>query len=89
VTETTVTSVGGCDSGEKGSCRCGGVGAKGVEVTDTIATKNLSPSMKVPYRETKRVKFHGNRVVSSEMTNGNKIFNNGRNKNYIIKREVG
>jgi len=89
VTETTVPSVGGCDIGEKGSCGCGGAGAKGVEVTDTIATKNHAPSTKVLDKETKRAKFHGNRVVSSETTNKNKIFNNGRNKKYIIKREVG
>jgi hypothetical protein len=88
VTETTVPSVGGCDGGDKGSYGCGGVGAKGVEVTDTIAAKNRAPSAKVLDRETKWVKFHGNRVVSSETTNRNKIFNNGRNKKNIIEREV-
>jgi hypothetical protein len=37
---------------------------------------------KIPHRKTKRVKLHGTRVVSSELTDGKKILNNvGSNKN--------
>jgi hypothetical protein len=38
----------------EGSSGCGGAGAKGVEVTNTIATKNHVPSAKILDRETKQ-----------------------------------
>jgi hypothetical protein len=58
--------VGGCDEAEAG-WRCGS--GDGVERTGAIATSYHASGSKVLYRKTKRVKFNGNKVINSELTN--------------------
>jgi hypothetical protein len=47
-----------------------------------VTPSEKGPGGKILHRKTKWVKFHGTRVVSSELTDGNKILNDvGGNKN--------
>jgi hypothetical protein len=56
----------------------------------TIASKKFTPRKKVPHRKTKRIKIDGAIIISSELTNEDKFFNNARcNKNIAkMKRTV-
>ena len=76
MTGTTVPHV--VRGGERGegarrrrACEC-------VEIPRTIAPKDLAPGMMVLHRETKRVKSDDAMIISSELTNGNKVFDNAR-----------
>jgi hypothetical protein len=46
-------------------------GRVGVEVTRTVTPKDHGLGMKVLHRETKRVKFNGATIVTSEFSNRN------------------
>jgi hypothetical protein len=61
-----------------------------IKLPHTIASKKFTPRKKVPHRKTKRIKIDGAIIVSSELTNGDKIFYNARcNKNITkMKRTV-
>jgi hypothetical protein len=61
-----------------------------IKLPRTIASKKFTPRKKVPYRKTKRIKIDGAIIISSELTNRDKIFNNARcNKNIAkMKRTV-
>jgi hypothetical protein len=55
--------------------------AKRVEGPGAVTLSEKGPSGKILHRNTKRVKLHGTRVVSSELTYGKKILNDvGGNK---------
>jgi ABC-type dipeptide/oligopeptide/nickel transport system ATPase component len=51
----------------------------------TIALKKFTPRKKVPDRKTKRIKTDGAIIISSELTNRDKIFNNARCNKKIAK----
>jgi hypothetical protein len=61
-----------------------------IKLPRTIASKKFTPRKKVPHRKTKRIKIDGAIIISSELTNRDKIFNNARcNKNITkMKRTV-
>jgi hypothetical protein len=61
-----------------------------IKLPRTIASKKFTPRKKVPNRKTKRIKIDGAMIISSELTNEDKIFNNARcNKNIAkMKRTV-
>jgi hypothetical protein len=61
-----------------------------IKLPCTIASKNFTPRKKFPHRKTKRIKIDGAIIISSELTNRDKIFNNARcNKNIAkMKRAV-
>jgi hypothetical protein len=85
VTETTMPSHrrgGGCKN-RRGRGRCSGSRrAKCVERLRAVTPSEKGPGGKILHRKNKRVKLHGTRVVSSELTDGKKILNNvGSNKN--------
>jgi hypothetical protein len=87
VTETMIPNIvrgGGC--GESMGCRV----LKIIKLLFTIASKKLTPRKKVPHRKTKRVKIYRAIIISSELMNEHKIFNNARcNKNITkMKRMV-
>ena len=74
MSETTVPHV--VRGGERGegarkrrACEC-------VELPRTIAPKDLAPGMNVLHRETKRAKSEDVMIISCELMNGNKIFDN-------------
>jgi hypothetical protein len=59
-----------------------------IKLPRTIVSKKFTPRKKTPHRKTKRIKINGAIIISSELTNGDTIFNNARcNKNIAkIKR---
>jgi hypothetical protein len=61
-----------------------------IKLPRTIASKKFTPRKNVLHRKTKRIKIDGAIIISSELTNGDKIFNNaGCNKNITkMKRTV-
>jgi hypothetical protein len=59
-----------------GRGRCSGSRhAKCVERPAAVTLSEKGSGGKIPHRKTKRVKLHGTRVVSSELTDGKKILN--------------
>jgi hypothetical protein len=87
VTEATMPNIvrgGGC--GESTERRV----LERIKLPHTIASKKFTPRKKAPYRKTKRIKIDGAIIISSELTNRDKIFNNARcNKNIAkMKRMV-
>jgi hypothetical protein len=87
VTEATMPNIvrgGGC--GESTGHRV----LKRIKLPRTIASKKFTPRKKVPHRKTKRIKIDGAIIISSELTNRDKIFNNARcNKNIAkMKRTI-
>ena len=55
--------------------------AKRVEGPEAVTPSEKGPGGKILHRKTKRVKLHGTRVVSSELTDEKKILNDvGGNK---------
>jgi hypothetical protein len=56
-----------------------------IKLPRTIASKKFTPRKKVPHRKTKRIKIDGAIIVSSELMNGEKIFNNARCNRNITK----
>jgi hypothetical protein len=87
VTEVTMPNIvrgGGC--GESTGRRV----LERIKLPRTIASKKFTPRKKVPHRKTKRIKIDGAIIVSTELTNRDKIFNNARcNKNIAkMKRTV-
>jgi hypothetical protein len=81
VTETTMPSDrrgGRCKNmWGRGRCR-GSRQTKCVERLGAVTPSEKGPGGKILHRKTKRVKFHGTRVVSSELTDGKKILNDMR-----------
>jgi hypothetical protein len=72
------------------------IGGDDVERAGATASLDHVPSAKVLYRKTKWVKFNGNKIINSKLTNRHKVFNYIRNhkkvfkkKGTIGKREVG
>jgi hypothetical protein len=68
MTETVMPKLiigGGCDEAEVWRL----AGGDGVEWTETIVASDHAPCAKVLKRETKRVKFDRNIVISGELTN--------------------
>jgi hypothetical protein len=87
VTEATMPNImrgGGC--GE--STGVPGVGNN--KAPPYYCIKEVHAEKKVPHRKTKRIKIDGTIIISSELTNRDKIFNNaGCNKNITkMKRRV-
>jgi hypothetical protein len=58
----------------RGRCR-GSRQAKCVEGPEAVTPSEKDPGGNILHRQTKRVKFHRTRVVSSELTDGKKILN--------------
>jgi hypothetical protein len=87
MTEATVPSI---MSGGGGSESTGRQALESVKLLRTVTPKKLTPSKKVLHRETKRVKIDGAIIISSKLTNRDKIFNNARcNKNIAkMKRPI-
>jgi hypothetical protein len=64
----------------RGGCT-GSKQAKRVEGAGAVTPSEKGPGGKILHRQTKRVKLHRTRVVSSELTDGKKILNDvGGNK---------
>jgi hypothetical protein len=82
VTEATMPNIvrGGC-CGESTERRV----LERIKLPRTIASKKFTPRKKVPHRKTKRIKIDGAIIISSELTNRDKIFNNARCKKNIAK----
>ena len=74
--ETTVPYV--VRGGERGKGARRRRACEFVEHPHTIALKDIAPGMKVLHREAKRVKSDDAMIISSELTNGNKVFDNAR-----------
>jgi hypothetical protein len=76
----------GGGSGESTGCRV----LERIKLPRTIASKKFTLRKKVLHKKTKRIKIDGAIIISSEVTNGDKIFNNARcNKNITkMKRTV-
>jgi hypothetical protein len=74
---------GDCCKNTWGRGRCSGSRqAKCVERSGAVTPSEKGPGGKILHRKTKQVKFHGTRVVSSELTDEEKILNDvGSNKN--------
>jgi hypothetical protein len=53
--------------------------SEGVEWAGAIASKNHGLGEKILHSETERVKFNGAKIIDSELTNRNKVFDNMRN----------
>jgi hypothetical protein len=78
VAETTMSSHrgGGRCKNRWGRGRCrGSRQAKCVEGPEAVTPSEKDPGGNILHRQTKRVKFHRTRVVSSELTDGKKILN--------------
>jgi len=58
---------------------------EGVEVTTAIAPDDFSPSAKILYRKTKGIKLNRTIIVKCELTDRNKIFNDGRSNKDIVE----
>jgi hypothetical protein len=86
VTKTLVPQRRRCCKKSLGGARSGG--GYGVEVTSTIAAKNHALRPEVLHRETKGIKFYRTTVVTGELTNRQKIANDGRNNKDIIKGKI-
>ena len=85
VPETTMPKRGRC------SDECGGAGGRWVErveVTRAIAPGDHVPGLQILHRKAKRIKFNGTIIVGGETTNRNKIFNNVRGHQNIVKDKV-
>jgi hypothetical protein len=84
VTETTMAGHRGGDrcKDRRGRSRCrGSRQAKRVEGPVAVTPSEKGPGGKILHRQTKQVKFHRPRIVSSELTNRKKILNDiGGNK---------
>ena len=76
VTEATVPHI--MRGGERGEGSRRRRTCERVELPRIIALKDIAPGMKVLHREAKRVKSDDAMIISSELTNGNKIFDNVR-----------
>ena len=76
MTETTVPHV--VRGGEHGEGTRRQRACEHVELPRIIALKDIAPGMKVLHREAKRVKSDDAMIISSELTNGNKVFDNAR-----------
>jgi hypothetical protein len=63
-------------SGGGGSESTGRRALESVKLPRTVTPKKLTPSKKVLHRETKRVKIDRTVIISSKLTNSDKIFNN-------------
>jgi hypothetical protein len=74
---------GGCGKDMWGRSRCrGSRQAECVERPGAVTPSEKGPGGKILHRKTKRVKFYGTRVVSSELTDEKMILNDvGGNKN--------
>jgi hypothetical protein len=59
-----------------------------IKLPRTIASKKFTPRKKVPHGKTKRIKIDGAIIISSELTNGDKIFNNARCNKNITKMKM-
>ena len=66
--------VGGGNQGVEGDT---GGGVR-VEIARTIAPENYRLGMKILHRETSRVKFNRDTIITSEFSNRDKIFNDTR-----------
>ena len=58
---------------------------EGVEVTTAVAPDDFSPSAKIFYRKTKGIKLNRTIIVKCELTDRNKIFNDGRSNKDIVE----
>jgi hypothetical protein len=82
VTEATMPNImrgGGC--GESTGCRM----LERIKLPHTIASKKFTPRKNVPHRKTKRIKIDRAIIISNELMNGDKIFNNARCNKNIVK----
>jgi hypothetical protein len=78
VTETTMPSHRGGGRCKDRRCRSrcrGSRQAERVEGPGAVTPSEKGPGGKILHRETKQIKFHRARIVSSELTNGKKILN--------------
>jgi hypothetical protein len=87
VTEATMSNIvrgGGC--GESTGRRV----LERINLPHTIALKKFTPRKKGPSQKNQKVKINGEIIISSELANRDKIFNNARcNKNIAkMKRTV-
>jgi hypothetical protein len=81
---TRVTEMMMPNIGRGGGCgeRTGRRVLERIKLPRTIASKKFTPRKKVYHRKIKRIKIDGAIIISSELMNGDKIFNNARcNKN--------
>jgi hypothetical protein len=76
MTEASMPNGGG--DGESGERRSGSGGGKHVEVAGTIAAKHHATTRNILNRETKGVKFNRTVIVTSKLTYGKKVTNQGR-----------
>jgi hypothetical protein len=60
---------------------------QGVERSRTVTAKEEVPGTKILHRDTKRVKFNRNKIISGELANGQKVFNNVGGKENIVETE--
>src|SRR6266540_3202310 len=58
---------------------------EGVEVATAIAPDDFSTSAKILYRKTKGIKLNRTIIVKCELTDRNKIFNDGRSNKDIVE----
>jgi hypothetical protein len=58
-----------------------------VEGPEAVTPSEKGPGGKILHRQTKRVKFHKSRIVSSELTNGKKILNDIGATRTLVKRK--
>jgi hypothetical protein len=88
MTEATVPCI---MSGGGGSESMGRWALESVKLPRIVTPKKLTPSKMVLHRETKRVKIDRIVIISSKLTNRDKIFNNVRyNENIMkMKRTIG
>jgi hypothetical protein len=78
---------GGCCKNMRGRGRCSGSRqAKRVEGPGAVTPSEKGPGGKILHRQTKRVKLHRTRVVSSELTDRKKILMLGATR-MLVKRK--
>jgi hypothetical protein len=58
-----------------------------VQLALAVTSENLHAGGKVLNRETKRVKFNGYIIVSSERSNGNQVLNERRRNQNIVEKK--
>jgi hypothetical protein len=75
MTEASMPDGGG--DGECGERRPGSGGRESVEVAGTIATKHHASTRNILNRKTKSVKFNRTVIVTSKLTYGKKVANQG------------
>jgi len=83
--ETTVPVHRGRSGDESAGSSRGRWKLQGVEGSRAVTSKEGGPGAKVLHRDASRVKFNGNMIVRSKLSNRKKVFNNSRSNENVVE----